>query len=224
MAIRGVSIPSGYRSGSVAANVTHKPVYPTTGSIMGRQQSMLRIGPELFEGIENYIRWAQHVPGQMVKGMDILVRFMALVDLGYSQKYSLGPLDPLQNRPELAWKLPVRRISGRYFFGWKVRRKSLGVWQVYNDSREAFYIEFGIHRNPATGIVSARRIRRPIQKLALMNTLKFMQQTHSYDRVWASIYMPPPGMRTGKGFTWRMQSPATMASTPLERNVMHRLV
>jgi hypothetical protein len=177
---------------------------------MGVGRDALHIGPELFNGIENYLRWAEGVPGRLRVGMDVLVRFMAYVNMGYAQRYAAGPVDPRQQRPELAWKLPVRRITGRYFFGWKVRRMGLGIWQLYNDSREAFYIEFGIHRNPVTGQPAARRQRRPIQKLSLLRTVKFLEATEVYNRVWASVVMPPPGQRVGRGFTWQLQSPMVM--------------
>jgi hypothetical protein len=136
---------------------------------------------------------------------------MALVHLGFAQKYSAGPVDPLQQNPEAAWKVPVRRISGRYFFGWKIRRVTLGVWQVYNDSREAFFIEFGIHRNPTTGGVSARRIRRPINKLSVQRTLRVLAASPLANRMWADVMFPPPGMRSGKGYLWTMQSPGVMS-------------
>jgi len=167
----------------------------------------LQMSGETFEAIENYIRWCQLVPKKFPGAMNHLVRMMSLVHLGFAQQYSLGPRDPRQQTPANAWKLPVRRISGRYFFGWKVRRVSMGVWQVYNDSREAFFIEYGIHRNPATGQVSGKRIRRPINKLSLQRTLRFLATTPVADRIWADIYFPPPGMRSGKGYLWKMQSP-----------------
>jgi hypothetical protein len=173
---------------------------------MGQGRHAIQIGPELFEGIENYIRWAQGVPRKMPVAMDVLVRFMAYTNLGVAQKYALGPVDPQQTRPELAWKIPVRRISGRYFFGWKTRRVSLGVWQLYNDSREAFFIEFGIHQG------STKRIRRPIQKLSLLSTMKFLEVTKVYHRVWSSVFLPSPGQRVGRGFVWQMQSPMTEQS------------
>lgn len=174
---------------------------------MGRGYTAVQLGPELFNAIENQLRQNSLASRTFNFHMDRLVRFMSYVHLGAAQRRSLGPVDPQQQRPELAWKLPVRRISGRYFFGWKVKRRGLGWWQVYNDSREAYFIEFGIH-------TSNRRVRRPVNKLALMATLKFMATTRAYDRVWADIYMPPPGMRRGRGFIWQMQSPPVELRVP----------
>jgi hypothetical protein len=197
-----VSIPWGYRAGGVGASL---PRWPTTGQVMGQGMQILRISPDFFNALENRIRWELALTGRMKVGMDILVRFMAYANLSYAQKYALGPVDPEQQRPELAWRIPVRRITGRYFFGWKVRRRGIGHYELRNDSREAFFIEFGIHRNPQTGLVATRRQRRPILKLSLMRTLRYMEKTQVNHRIWASLYMPPPGKRHGKGFLWQMQ-------------------
>lgn len=183
------------------------------GSIMGQSMGELSLSPDTFEAMENYIRVCQISKRKFPGAMDSLVHLMSLVHLGYAQKYAAGPRDPRQVQPELAWKLPVRRISGRYFFGWKVRKVNLGHYEMYNDSREAFFIEYGIHRNPATGQVSPGRIRRPINKLSLLRTLRFLQTTPVADRVWSSVFYPPPGMRSGKGFLWTMQSPFVQYQT-----------
>jgi len=204
--VPAATIPLGYRAGTAAANVTR---FPTSGQIMGQGMQVLRIDKSFFDALENRIRWEFGLTGRMRYGMDTLVRFMAYANLGYAQKYSLGPTDPQQQRPELAWRIPVRRISGRYFLGWKVRRRGIGHYELRNDSREAFFIEFGIHRNPATGIVATRRQRRPILKLSLIRTLKLIEKTGVSHRIWASLYMPPPGKRHGKGFLWTMQGAHT---------------
>lgn len=174
---------------------------------MGQRTGALSIDGSTFEAIENYILWCKQVPKKFPGAMNHLVQMMSYVHLGFAQQYASGPRDPRNQQSVNAWKIPVRRITGRYFFGWKVRRISLGVWQVYNDSREAFFIEYGIHRNPATGGVSAKRIRRPINKLAMQRTLRFLATTAVADRIWADIYFPPAGQRSGKGFLWTMQSP-----------------
>jgi hypothetical protein len=184
------------------------------GSVMGQRTGALQIGPEIFEAIENYIRVCQITRKKFPSAMDALVRTMSYVHAGYAQQYAAGPVDPYQQNPGAAWKLPVRRISGRYFFGWKTKRVTMGHWMVYNDSREAFFIEFGIHRNPRTGLVSARRIRRPVNKLSYRKTLQFLATTAVADRVFSNIYFPPPGMQHGRGFLWTMQSPGTMSGSP----------
>jgi hypothetical protein len=172
-----------------------------------RGMGAVQISTDTFNAIEEYIRWAEAVPGRLPRAMDILTRFMSLTNLGIAQEMSYGPSDPQQRNPAMAWRIPVRRISGRYFYGWQVKRIGLGVWMLYNDSREAFFIEFGIHADPRTGEPSARRIRRPIRKLSLRRTLQAMMRTQAYHRIWAEIYVGRHRKIT-KGFTQTVQSPA----------------
>lgn len=157
-------------------------------------------------GIEQAIVWAEnYVPRQLLVKMDELCKMMALLNQGYARAMSFGPEDPSQRRPEYAWRVPVRRISGRYYVGWKVRRRGMGSWELYNDSREAYYIEFGIN-----WLGEGRRVRRPIRKLSLRQTLTAMMTTKAYHRIWADIYKAP-NARMGSGFYQIIQSPAVNA-------------
>ena len=130
------------QSQSVARHAMGSPFFRQT-RIQGRQG--IHITLDTFNAIEEYIRWAQGVPAYLPSAMDILIRFMAYTDQGFSQERSFGVLDEQEQHPQYAWEIPVRRISGKYFYGWKTQRVGLGHWRVYNDSREAFFIEFGIN-------------------------------------------------------------------------------
>jgi len=164
-----------------------------------RRQRFLQISNETFTQIEEYIRWAETVGSQrnFNFGMNALVMMMAYTNLGIAQKMSAGPVDPQMRNASAAWRIPVRRITQHYFFGWKVRRLGTATWQLYNDSREAYFIEFGIHQSNA-------RIRRPIRKLSLRKTLQLMETSRVYHRVWAEIYTA--GHRHF-GFAQQVQSP-----------------
>jgi hypothetical protein len=167
------------------------------------RRGVLSISLDTFNAIEEWIKWGESVKSELItrRGMDILVRFMAYTNQGIAQRMSAGPLDPQQQRPQEAWKIPVRRITERYYFGWKVRRIGFGTWQLYNDSREAYFIEFGIH-------VSGRRVRRPIRKLSLRRTMEAMMRTQAYHRCWCEIYANPrKGKHKSRGFTQTVQSP-----------------
>jgi len=204
----------GYRAGSLGSP---RKMF-SRGQIMGQGVAGITLSPFFLDAIENQILVAESSRKKLPLAMNDLCRTLALIQMGYAQKRSAGPVDPQQRMPEAAWKMPVRRITGRYFFGWKMRYVKLGIWQMYNDSREAYYIEFGIHRNPATEEVATRRQRRPILKLSLLDTLKFAQRSKVYDRIWANVFFPPPALRRGRGFSWQMQSPGVWNDTPvLER-------
>jgi len=168
---------------------------------MTARRGFLNITTESFNAIEEYIRWAENIPRQFPRAMDILIRYMALTNLGIAQRMSGGPYDPTQVNPRAAWRIPVRRISERYYLGWKVQRVGMGTWMLYNDSREAYFIEFGIH-------TSSRRVRRPIRKMSLRRTLDAMMRTQAYHRVWCEIYANPRNRPfKSRGFTQFVQSP-----------------
>jgi hypothetical protein len=138
---------------------------------------------ETINGIEAAIRWAEsEVPMQLHEQMLKLTQVMALVNQGYARKMSFGPEDPSSSNSALAWKIPVRRISSRYYLGWKVR-PIRGGWQLYNDSREAYFIEYGIN-----WLGEGRRVRRPVQRLSLKKTMDYMASTQTYHRIWSEIY------------------------------------
>jgi hypothetical protein len=142
---------------------------------------------DFFDQIENLALDVKAASQNVHPAMDMMAEIMANVHHDYARIMSLGPIDRLMTRPQLAWKIPVRRITQRYFNRWQVKRVGHGAWFSFNDSREAFYIEFGIH-------TSGRRVRRPIRKLATIKTLRFVQSTKVGYRVWDSIYAPMRGL------------------------------
>jgi hypothetical protein len=159
---------------------------------------------ETINAFEEIIRWAEEeVPFQLHTNMARLAQLMATVNQGYARKMAFGPEDPGGQRSDLAWKIPVRRISGRYYLGWKIkpvsRSGNVVAWQLYNDSREAYFIEFGIN-----WLGGGRRVRRPIQRLSLRKTLDYMASTQAFHRIWAEIFVH---RGKGFGFTQQVQSP-----------------
>lgn len=113
--------------------------------------------------------------------MNALAQILARVDQRYSMQMSAGPVDPREQNPKAAWRIPVRRITGAYYQNWHIRRVAPGVWIVYNPTREAYYIEYGIH-------TSGRRVRRPVRKMALIKTLKFADRQKVGGYVWEGIF------------------------------------
>jgi hypothetical protein len=162
----------------------------------------LTVDKQTINAIEEEIRWCQvEVPQLLAKNLDTLVRITALKGQMECRRMAAGVYDPTQSRPDMAWKIPVRRITERYFYGWKVRRRGIAVWEVYNDSREAYYIEYGIS-------LSGRRVRRPILKLAVRRTLDYMRATQAAHRFFSSVVGDPQHRhRSGKGFVIYAQSP-----------------
>jgi hypothetical protein len=145
--------------------------------------SPFHVTEETLASLDAYIRELEDVGKQLPIGMDMLIGLMARADYDYSRALSLGVKDPKQQYPAQAWQIPVRRISSRYHQGWRITRVMRGVWRVYNDAREAWYIEYGIHTSP-------RRVIRPVRRRALMLTLKFVDQTRAGERVWDVVFGP----------------------------------
>ena len=163
------------------------------GVLMGPTQ-------ETANALEDFIRWCEEeVPTQLMFGMSKLALFMALTNQKEARKLSFGPYDPSMEHPEDAWQLPVRRITQAYYLGWKVRMIGPGIAQLYNDSREAFFIEFGIN-----WLGEGRRVRRPVRKLSLIKTLRQLETTHIYHRIWSQVFIHKG---KGFGFTQHVQSP-----------------
>lgn len=185
---------------------------------------------EGLDQIEKYIRDFGHVQRNLQYGMNALAMYLARGHQGFAQAMSRGPMDSRRNmriltgrhfiagtsgpatpvphyQSNLAWKIPVRRITSRYYQGWKVRRILPGVWQSYNDTREAYFIEYGIHPSP-------RRVRRPIRKLALVKTLRWADNSRVSHRIWETIYAPlrnrPYTERGQLLATTNVQSPRVM--------------
>lgn len=176
----------------------------------GAHNGIVSISSQSVSGIEAYIRWAEYeVPSRLPFYMDQLVQYMALMNQNYARKMAFGPYDPTGMRTELAWRTPdegIRRITNAYYLGWKVRKVGVGHYRLYNDSREAYFIEFGISEVGwgAGRHVPKGRIRRPVRKLSLLKTMRFMMTTQAFHRIWCDIFR---SRGVHAGFTQIVQSP-----------------
>jgi hypothetical protein len=160
-----------------------------------RADDVLRISPETFDMIDDWIRAAKASGRSIQYGMNALAMTMAYTNQAFAMRMSAGPVDPRMQNRSAAWKLPVRRITSRYYKGWKVKRLAPGVWMMYNDSREAYFVEYGIHptgtlRATEKGHVYVVRVRRPVRKLSLKKTLAMTNASRVGDRVWEASFAP----------------------------------
>ncbi len=177
----------------------------------GNLRGINEITPRTISGVEAYIRWCQiEVPGRVPYAMDQLVHYMALINQGDARKMAYGPYDPQERDPSLAWRTPsqgIRRISQAYYLGWRIKKRNFAHYIVYNETREAYFIEFGISTAGFGGgrHVPNRRIRRPVRKLSVLKTMQFMATTQAYHRIWVDIFR---SRHTHAGFTQIIQSPA----------------
>jgi hypothetical protein len=148
-----------------------KPVLKGRGSVS--EMSMFSFSRSTFDSIEQFLADNE---GSMIKvqeGLDLLVRAMILVTKGYAQGRAAGPVAPRgRSVPALANRIPVQRITGAYFAGWTQRRVGNAHWMVYNDAKEAYLIEYGLHQ----------RSRRPVLKMSLIDMLRFISTSQSGER------------------------------------------
>jgi hypothetical protein len=174
-------------------------------------RAIMAITPRSVAAIEQYIRWAEsEVPQHLPIAMDSLVHRMALVNQSEARKMAYGPYDPQERSPSQAWRTPgqgIRRISEAYYLGWRVKKVGLANYILFNASREAYFIEYGVSQVGFGGSrhVPHRRIRRPVRKLSLLRTMEFMKTTQAYHRVWVDIFR---SRHAHGGFTQIIQSPA----------------
>lgn len=150
------------------------------------------IQQSFFDDLERWLKDNQFSEREFKKGMDRLAGLLALTCLSFAQEKSRGPLDPQDKRREKAWLIPVRRISQEYYYSWYEERISQGHWETGNRSREAFYIEYGINHQ-GTGREDSggnrNRVRRPIMKLSMLATLKWIEHTKVVNRVASTVFI-----------------------------------
>lgn len=179
------------------------------------QSRTFQITPESFDQIDDWIRAAQASGRNIQYGVNVMLMFLARTNQAIAMEMSAGFVDPRMNNHAAAWKIPVRRITSRYYRGWKAQRIAPNVWIMFNTSREAYYIEYGIHptgsvRTTREGNTFVMRVRRPIQKLSLTKTLRFVDQSRAGDRVWEGIFEP---FRAGRHFKSRGEGIAISGMT-----------
>ncbi len=143
----------------------------------------VQLGPQMFNDIDRFIQDNERSARNFNRGMNVLVQILAKTQQGFAQSLSAGPLDPTRLHPTESWQVPIRRITSRYYYGWQVRKIRNAAWETFNDTREAFFIEYGIHQ----GTVA---IKRPVRKMSLINTLRLAQQSRVYNRIWSDIFDP----------------------------------
>lgn len=185
------------------AAVTTTRAHPVSSGRGSKSASSLRRASGRMQGfyidpgsIDAFYQYAQDFKDnaeQFKFGMDKVIMMYAYLALAGAQKRSLGQVDPQMANIAAAWKVPVRRITGAYFLGWEVQHLSLGVWALTNNSREAYFIEFGINHT-ITGAVGPNgmrvRIRRPIMKLACLEAIKIARESNAVMNEFVTMVAP----------------------------------
>lgn len=171
---------------------------------MKNQPNSFGITRKLFDDLERFYLDNQQSQVKAAQGIDLLVRAMCMITKGGAQRRSMGPVaGRRRSNPALAYRIPVQRITGRYFAGWTQRRIGPGRWLLYNDSIEAFLIETGTHM----------RVRRPILKLSLIGMLRFIQTSRTANQFVDWVLAPRRDSRGRfQSFNARLAGTATLGS------------
>jgi hypothetical protein len=157
------------------------------GSGRGEGMGLFTISRKTFENLEQFIRDNEASAAKAQVGIDLLTRLMALTIKGFAQEKAAGPVAARhRSNPAFANRIPVQRISGKYFAGWTQRKMGHAHWMVYNDAKEAWLIEYGVFQVT----------RRPILKMSVIDMLRFIQTTRAGERFLDSILAP---RRNAKG-------------------------
>lgn len=155
------------------------------------------IAPETLQQLQKFISDNEHIMRRLPSIDNKIAQFMAGVCDMYVHKWSggayrTGNQGPSWTTPRRntqtgrfqkqetinnhsytasrAWSFPVPRITGDYYAGWKMEKAGPGTWRNYNETREAYFIEFGIHP-------SKNRVRRPVAKKSALDTLRAVWNT-----------------------------------------------
>lgn len=189
---------------------------------------VIRVDPRSIQAYYDYAMDFKDNAAQFSFAIDRITNIYAMIALSLAQKRSLGPVDRMMERSSLAWKIPVRRITGAYYLGWHVQHLGIGIWALRNESREAYFIEFGINHEVTTGKVGPGgmrvRIRRPVMKLAVLEAINIARSSNvGIDQLVSAvmpsgIYQSP--MITG---SYRPKNPSGSASGLVNLEALEQL-
>lgn len=156
------------------------PPIPYTQRNVRREGMQIGISRETFRQIDQLARSLRTGSREWIHVMDTMTQLLARSQHSEARRLSRGFLaahGSYQSLGGMPWTIPVRRLSGDYYEGWKVRRIAMGMWEMKNESREAYMIEYGI--NPRSQFATPR----PILKMSAVATLRFVQRTRLADRM-----------------------------------------
>jgi hypothetical protein len=158
------------------------PRWPQRTSIIPQA---FAISPSTFREVDDLLSALKMGTRQWFQVDDVAVQLLAKTVQGFAQKYYRGPTGGA-GRP---WTIPVRRLTGRTYRGWQVRKVTMGAWEVFNEERGAYMVEYGIARYGGG-------VRRPILKMSSIATIRFVQRTKFGERMMAGTW---GNLRNNKG-------------------------
>lgn len=164
---------------------------PRWGSRSSSFPGAYGISRQTFEEIDTLIRSLRTGSREWAYAMDAATQLLAKTSHGLVQRYYRGrvmrPSDARKIRS--TWGTPIRRVTQETYRGWRVRKIGPGMWELFNEERGAYMVEFGIVKG-GHGVA-----RKPLKRSAV-GTLRFIQRTRFGQRIMAETF---GDLRNNKG-------------------------
>jgi hypothetical protein len=179
---------------------------PSWGTRTGAIPRAVGISKSDFNDVEELIQSLRRGTREFDAAMNLAAQLAAKTSQGFVQRSMRGPVtQPSQaRRTPSTFQIPVRRITSRTYQGWRVRRLSMGMWELFNEERGAWAIEFGVVRG-------GHGRRRPVLKMSAVATLRFIQRTRFGNRIYHGTFGE---LRNNRGhfrsFVSRMQGSSVL--------------
>jgi hypothetical protein len=117
------------------------------------------------------------------KAMNVGAQMMAKITQGHAESLYRGPqynVSGARANPS-DFTIPVRRVTGKTYRGWRVKMVRFGAWECFNEERGAYMVEFGIVRGGGGK-------RRPILKMAGNAALDMAMRSRLGQRIYGSTF------------------------------------
>lgn len=187
------------------------PSWPSRSSVIPRA---VGIGRSDFSDVDELIRSLRRGTREFDSAMNLAAQMLAKANQGIVQGYMRGPTTRPVDARRIAssFSIPVRRVTGKTYQGWRVRRIRQGMWELFNEERGAWAVEFGV-------VAGGHGRRRPVLKMSAVATLRFVQRTRFGNRIYHGTF---GNLRNNKGqfrsFAARMQGSSVLGvAGPLGR-------
>lgn len=144
-----------------------------------------------FDEIDTLIRSLRQGSREWGSAMDVATQLLAKTSQGLVQRYYAGQVIRPQDARNIrsTWGTPIRRVTQKTYRGWRVRKIGLGMWELFNEERGAYMVEFGVVRG-GHGVA-----RKPLKRSAV-GTLRFIQRTRFGQRIMGETF---GNLRNNKG-------------------------
>ncbi len=158
-----------------------------------------------FNSVADFAKALDQGSRQFAEVMDTAAQLWAMLIKGLVQQKYRGP-----SSGGAAGTIPVRRLTGRTYASWKVKRLRKGAWEIYSEERGAYMVEYGLGSN---------RVRRPVLKMSVVGSLRFIARTRFSNMIMKETF---GDLRNNKGqfqtFNARMRGSNILGMTFPETN------